>query len=771
VVKTFKILFSFVAFIFIITQKGNAQDITEMSDTDIMQYYQKAKDSGMNDAEIEAATMAKGISVEAIARLKNKAIDSKNVKSKTPNIDKSSDDREIDKEGEDDKEKKKEILPPSKVFGANIFRNNKITFEPNLKLATPKNYILGTGDELNIDVSGYASVHYTSKVSTEGNIKIENLSPIYVSGLTIEQAKDRIINRLKSIFAGLDSPRSGLSTEVTLGSIRSIKVMMIGEVMQPGTYTLPSLASVFNALYAAGGPTDKGSFRNIEIYRSGKPYRKLDVYDFLNKGDQRNNVILQDQDVVRIPFYKKQVSIIGEVKAPLTYELEDNEKLSQVLEMAGGYTGNAYTKSLNIDRVTPTNRQIITVLAENFKGFDLLQGDTVKVEKLRDFYDNMVVVEGAIYRPGSYDIAVAKTVKGLVQLAGGTAEDVFLNRALIKRRDTLNYNPTLIAFDLGKLLSGASPDIILLRTDTLLIKASFQLRENRTVKIDGEIVKSAIYPYADNMTVSDLVVLAGGLKEGASLQYVEIARRVRDTEGKTNASTEILNLSIDGVLKLNAEDSRYIIQPFDQVFIRALPNYSEQRIVTVSGEIKYAGNYAIKDKGERIYDLIQRAGGLKPDAYLHGARFTRAGKVVGIDIKDIMKDPSLSSNLLLIKGDVLDVPRIKETVDVLGQVLNPTSVGYSGDVDVEEYINKAGGFTDSANVKKIYVKYANGTVAQTKSFLGFKKYPKIENGAEIYVPVRKRKKAAMTIAESVALVTGFSTVATLILTLIRLKTI
>ena len=745
---------------------AQAQSVEGMSDAQVLEYYQKAQASGMNDSEIEAAAIAKGISLDDINRLKNKATEK--IKNQKVDVKLNDDNRKVVDEEELPVKKVEIKKDTSRVFGASIFRNNKISFEPNLKIATPRNYVLGTGDELNIDITGYASAHYAAKVSTEGNIKIENLNPIFVSGLTIEQAKDRIVSRLKTLFAGLESQKGGLAVDVTLGNIRSIKVMIIGEVLQPGTYTLPSLASAFNALYAAGGPTDKGSFRGIEIYRAGKPYRKLDIYDFLLKGDQRNNVILQDQDVIRIPFYKKQVSILGEVKAPLIFELEEGENLGNVIFFAGGYNGDAFTKNVNVERITETEKEIITVFEKQIPTFELKQGDVIKVGKVLDRFKNLVYVEGAINRPGEYALDQAKTVKGLIELADGLKKDAFMNRAIIKRH-AADYAPTVVPFDLDKLLSGQIADITLNKTDTLLIKGINQLRENLTITISGEVVNVGKYPYAQNMTISDALLLGGGLKEGASAEYVEIARRIKNpAEAITaNASVKIMKMSIDAVLKMGAEDAKYTLEPFDEIFIRTLPNYKVQKLVSITGEVKYPGAYAIRDRSERITELIERAGGVKQDAYLHGSRFTRKKKIVGIDLQEIMSNTDNAANLLLLEGDSLEIPRIKQTVDVFGQVLNPTSVGFAGVPKLKDYIYRSGGFTDSAQVSKVYVKYANGTVAQTKAFMGFRKYPRIEPGAEIYVPLRRKKKAGVSIPEAIAIISGAATVATLLLTVIR----
>ncbi|WP_394995877.1 SLBB domain-containing protein [Emticicia sp.] len=748
-----------------------AQSVNELSDEQIQQFMKQAQESGMTEEQLIAAAALKGYSADDIAKVKERMTHLQSGKKGAVNTNTTDTERKLN-DTTSTKSVRQQIKEDStairreKYFGLSLFNNRKNTFEPNLRIPTPKNYILGTDDEINISITGFSSQNYKAKVSPEGTIQIDILSPIYVSGLTIEQARERIINRLKSRFAGLNSTGGGLYADVTLGNIRSISVTVIGEAIQPGTFTVPSLANVFHVLYASGGPSEIGSLRNIEVFRNGKIIRVFDVYDLLLHGDQKDNILLQDQDIIHISYVEARVTLRGEIRNPKIFEVKQGETLKDILSYAGGFKELAYTKTLSLERITSTEKKIITLNQGEVSSFIPQKGDIYTIGKVLDRFENIVTIKGAIYREGNYELEPGMTIKQLISRAEGLKQDAFKDRLILKR-ERENLEPEILALDLNKILKGESEDIRLKLKDTLFIKAYKDLREKLTISIDGAVNKIGNYEYADNMTVSDLITMAGGFSDGASASKIEIARRIK---GDTfllpkEQSIRIQLLDIDRNLQLSAENKKVILNPFDKVYVRRLPRYEEQKTVSVIGEIFYPGPYALRDKTEKISDLILKSGGTRSEADLGSARFTRAGKVIGVDLTKVLANRNDINNLVLNSGDVLDIPRKKETVTINGQVYNPTTVPFVPNLKLKEYINLAGGTTDSAYVKKTYVRYGNGRLDRTKSFLGIKAYPKIENGSEIFVPVRKKSKSSP--AERIAVSSALVSIVTILVTVLR----
>ncbi len=745
-----------------------AQSVDELSDDQIQQFMKQAQESGMSEDQLMAAAAAKGFGSADISKFKDRMTklqaDKKGpVNTNTTDTERRLNDTTSTKSVKQPFKEDSSAIRREKYYGLNLFNNKKIVFEPNLRIPTPKNYVLGTGDELNISITGFAAQTYKVKVSPEGTVQLDILSPIYVSGLTIEQASERIINRLKSRFAGLNSSGGGLYADITLGNIRSISVTVIGEALQPGTFTIPSLANVFNVLYSCGGPSEIGSLRNIEVFRNGKVIRILDVYDFLLHGDQKDNIILQDQDIIRIPYVDMRVSLMGEVRNPKIFEVKRGETLKDVLAFAGGFKELAYSKTISLERATPTEKRIVSIDQNEIAAFTPQKGDIYTIGKILSRFENIVTIKGAVYREGNYELEKDITVKQLIARAEGLKQDAFKERILLKR-ERENLEPEIITLNLSKILKGESEDIRLKLKDTLFVKSYKDLRERLTVSISGAINKAAIYEFADNMTVSDLVTMAGGFTDGASASKIEIARRIKaDTVGISNEQSILIEtINVDRNL-IGAESKKLFLKPFDRVYIRVLPRYEEQKNVSIAGEVFYPGPYALKDKTEKISDLIIKSGGLKSEADLGSAKFSRAGKVVGVDIINIMQNRDDINNLVLNSGDALEIPRKKETVTINGQVYNATTVPYSVGLKFKDYINLAGGTTDSAYVKNSYIKYGNGSLDRTKSFFGFKAYPKVQNGSEIIVPVRRKYR--WTPAERIAVSTAVVSIATLLFTI------
>ncbi|WP_460670627.1 SLBB domain-containing protein [Larkinella ripae] len=750
------------------------QKVSELTDEQVQQFVQQAKASGMTETQIEQLALSRGFTQADITKMRQRITNREPRVQPEPVRDLGSSRTQAEEAPVPAPQPAVKPEPTDKspaVFGASLFTNASLTFEPNLRIPTPKNYQLGPDDELVVDIYGNAQQTYRAKINPEGTIRLENLSPIYVNGLTVEQAEQRIVGRLRQLYTGLNSPASGVHAEVSLGNIRSIKVTLIGQVVKPGTYTLSSLGTVFNALYAAGGPDpDRGSFRDIRVYRANRVVRTLDIYDFLLGADQKDNIRLQDQDIVFVNHYDTRVELSGEVKQPGIYEVKKNEVLKTVLAFAGGFTDKAYTASLTLRRNTAKELEIGTIPAPDLEKFVPQRGDQYVVGSIIERFSNRVVVGGAVFRPGTYSLQKSPTLRQLIAAAEGLREDAFLNRGTIRRLRP-NLDPELISVDLGKLMRGEVADIALQREDNITVLSYSDLREKRLVWLQGAVNKPGEFEYADSMSVANLIVLAGGFSEGATASRIEIARRLRnDTTGlPSNQNIRIFQFDLDENLRLTETDARFHLHPFDQVFVRTSPRYEVQKLVTITGEVRYPGRYAVRDKSERVSELISRAGGLQPEAFLNAARFIRKGEVISIDIREILQKPTDSGNLLLLAGDSIAIPRKVELVRIRGEVLNPSTVDYNPGKSFHTYVDEAGGFTSKAQRRKAYVIYANGKIRRTKQFLVFRSYPKPDPGMELIIPSKpKREESRLSPAERVAVMTGITSLAAVVLSVIRL---
>ncbi|WP_406749737.1 SLBB domain-containing protein [Aquirufa salirivi] len=656
------------------------------------------------------------------------------------------------------------------IFGADLFDTETLNFEPDLKIATPSNYTLGPDDELNIDIFGDVLDNFKVTVSAEGTVKILNLSPIYVNGLSIDAASNRIIGRLRQLYQGLNKPGSGSSAQVTLGNVRSIKVTLTGEVKFPGSYTVSSLATIFNALYLAGGPSANGSYRNIRLIRGNKTIRTLDLYDFLLKADQKDNIHLQDQDIIRISDYETRVELIGEVKRPMIFETLKGETLKDVLRFAGGFTSKAYTYSIPVTRNTSRELKLMNITQDEVSNFLPQNGDKYAIGAIIERFENRVEIEGAVFRPGMYALeSGANTVKELIKRAEGTREDAFLSRATITRRQE-NFEPQIISIDLGRILRGEIADVPLQREDIIKVFTVSSLKEKRTVSIFGEVNLEGDFEYKDGMKVGDLILMAKGFKEGASYSKLELARRII-THGQgtiTDEKIDIKTFSIDGNLQVSNEGSQYVLTPFDILSVRRSPDYEEQRSVTIEGMINYPGVYALKNNKQKLSDIIDMSGGLKDGAYLEGAQLYRRSIIVGVNLKEILNNPNSKENMLLMSNDSLFIPRALQTVKLSGALQNPISVSYREGYSLTDYIAEAGGFAPNAIKSQIFVKSPNGLSTQTKKFLFFKNYPRVLPGSEIVVNgIPPGTKKGLSTAEIIGLSTSLASFSITIITLIN----
>ena len=696
------------------------------------------------------------------------------------------------------------------VFGREIFSNKNLSFEPNLNVPTPKGYVLSAGDELLINVWGDSEVNLKLKVSPEGTILIPNLGPVSVSGLTIETAENRIRQELGRIMSTLSGDTDGANTfvSVSLSQIRSIKVNIVGEVVAPGTYTLPSFATLFNALYAAGGVNEIGSLRGIKVYRNSKEVAKLDVYDYLLNGKYNTNIRLEENDMVIVSPYDQLAVVQGKVKRNRIFELKKGETLSQLLNMAGGFTGDAYRKDVRIKRKAGSRYQIATVTEDKYPTFAMMDGDSLLVDSVIPFYENRLTVTGAVWRPGEYELnGAVHTVRQLVDQAAGLKGDEFAGRAQITRLNP-DFTTTVIAVDIRGILNGTAPDMELKPEDQLSIPSLFDLREPYTIKVSGAVnYIDTVLPYRNNLTVEDAIMMAGGLKESAATVNVEVARRIKDTKTyeNTNRTAEVFNFALNDNLGLISTDGKksdtvFRLEPFDEVYVRFSPGYQEQQVVKVNGEITFAGDYVLAEKNSRLSDIITKAGGITPDAYVKGASLKRqltedemrrletllqlsANKQsrdsvalslenikdysVGIDLEKALANPGSAHDVVLRDGDELYIPQFQSTVKISGAVTYPNSVTYTNGMSVRSCLSQAGGYNDIAR-KYPSVIYMNGKVATTrKRFIFFKHYPKVEPGSEIVVPAKTQQDRKTSLAEILSITSSTTSMAAMITSIIN----
>ena len=689
----------------------------------------------------------------------------------------------------------------SNVFGSELFTNNRLFFEPDLRIATPKNYAIGPDDELVIDVFGYQEANYRLQVSAEGTINIPLIGIISVNGLTVEQASKRIKDKMQQNgYANIATGKT--QVQISIGKIRTINVTVIGEARKPGTYSISSLSTVFNALYLAAGPTDKGSFREIEVVRNSKVLVKLDAYDFLLKGDQSKNVRLMDQDVIRIPVAKVQVSLSGEVKREGVFEVLPSNSLQQLIDFAGGFTSEAYTASIQIKQVTDKERRVKDLPKAEFSSYMPTKGDSVFVGKILNRYTNSVNIRGAIYRPGTYELSTGLTVSKLIAKADGLKDEAFKNRGLIIRTNELDLTKKVLPFSVQNIINKTDLDIVLQKDDQVIIGAADAYKQNYTLSLQGEVKKPGTFNYVEGITLKDLLFLADGFTDASAIDKIEIARRYAG-DSVTNANNIAVIIDAVSEKNLSTIGADVALNPWDIVIVRRKPSYQEQISVRILGEVKYPGNYTLTTKNERISSVVARSGGLTNFAFTEAASLTRINKAelrslnedklkklqrdiddsssilateilkptikVGLDLQAILKNPGGLDDVVLQEGDILNIPKQQREVKVNGEVMVPSEVVYKEGAGLNYYIDKAGGFTDNARMRKVYVIYPNGSAARIKKFLFFKSNPKVTAGSEILVPqMPERKKSGLSTTEIIALTSGVASLAGVVIAILRL---
>lgn len=773
-------------------------EVDQLSDEQIQLYWDKAKAEGYSMDQLEVIAKANGMPSYQFSKLKQRINSLKYTSPKTTRAVTSesgtaeiSDLEKFGLEG-------KAIYPIKKnpLFGFDFFSNPNISFTPNLNLATPTTYQLGPGDEVLIDIWGAAQNNYRKKVDREGAIRIENIGPIYVSGLSVEKAKEKIISYLKKIYSGIDVSGSSYQkvfAEVSLVGVRTVQVNIIGEVKVPGTYSLSALSTVLNALYASGGPTANGTFRTIKVIRAGQPFAEFDIYKYLIEGSEKGNVMLQDQDVIIVQPYNSIVEVSGNVKRAGLYELKKGESIQNLIQFFGGFTADAYQERLLVERVNGKQKEVSEIVLKDQAAFALQDGDILKVGGVIDRYANRVSIGGAIYRPGTYELTDGLTLKRLLEKASGLKDNAFLDRGIIYRTID-DVNKEMVSFSVKSILD-QSVNITLKREDSVHVFSKESLKEKYTLKIDGAVNKETTIDFVDKMTVEDLIAVAGGLKEGADIENIDISRRVSDDFYKQLSIN--IKQSVSSNLKLDSQVQFYL-EPFDRVSVRYKKGYTENRNVTIEGEVSYPGTYTITGKDDRISDLVKKGGGLSPFANVNGATLIRkidnsTQKVqltvvkhlsekdsiknieaedfvrIGIDLAAILKPGGEKSkfDLILNEGDILNIPSEKQTVEVRGEILAPSIIRYDKSYSLADFVNNSGGFTDKAKKRRAYVIYANGDIRSTKSFLFFKFYPNMEPGALIVVPQKPEQKDRMSLQEILGITTALSTIGVLINTFVK----
>ena len=656
------------------------------------------------------------------------------------------------------------------VFGRNIFTTGGLTFAPSANLPTPVNYVLGPGDEVIIDIWGTNQATIRQTISPDGTINIPDIGMINLNGMTIKEADAFMKRKLGQIYS-VDGEDAKSEIKLTLGNIRTIQVNMMGEVANPGTYYLSSLSNIYHALHRAGGVSRLGTLRDIQLIRKGKVIAHVDIYDFIRDG-KMTDIILEEGDIINVPTYNIIVDIAGNVKRPMSYELKEGETLADLVDYAAGFTGDAYTKNVRMIRKNGSEYQIFTIDEPEYAGFRLVDGDAVAVGAMLDRFENRIEIKGAVYRPGTYQLGDGiSTVAQLIAKAEGLKGDAFTNRALITReREDLTLE--IVPVDIKAILDGTAPDIELKKNDVLYIPSIHDLKDLGNVTVIGEVAKPGTYVYADNMTLEDAIMLAGGLLESASTVKIDVSRRIKNPTSNAPSETvgEVFTFSFKDGYVLDGEIG-FVLQPYDQVMVRRSPGYETQRTVRVIGEVVFPGVYTLTKKEERLSDLVEKAGGLTQWAYVKGARLQRrvigeeltrmqstlevldsardsinidrldlrSNYFVGIDLAAALANPGSDADLVLREGDVLGVPEYINTVKITGNVMYPNTVTYNPDMKVKDYIVQAGGYGYRSKKSKAYIIYLNGTVERARRF----SKNVIEPGCEIVVPQKRTKDSQL----------------------------
>lgn len=805
--KIITVLILFIAFFYSTT--AVAQDLLKstdlstlrvdnLTDSDISKIKTQLQTNNLTIEQAEPMALAKGMPAAEFAKLKIRLQQTNGAASGiSGDSENEADTKEFSRKQEKIVNKKVKDTVNALIFGSELFDNPTLNFEPNLKLATPINYILGPGDELQISVYGVQEFNASVPVTTEGKVIIQYVGQISVSGMTIEAATQKIRGAIARVYSTVASGQSQVG--VSLSRIRTIRVTIIGS-KQPGNYSISSLATVYNALFLGGGPGKNGSYRNIELLRDNKVYRNIDIYRFLVNGDQSDNVGLKDNDVIRIPAYSQRVTVEGQVKRPGIFEMKKGETFSTLVSFASGFNEFAYTASVNVLQKTNKEFKVIDIKESEFNTYKPLSGDVFRVSKILSRFENRITIEGAVFRPDTYSFYEGMRISDLISKADGLKEDAYNNRARIIRLQS-DLTTEIVNVNLAKALSGdLEADVALKKEDVVTVYSILDFVEEFKITIDGEIKKPGIYDYYENLTLNDLLVQAGGLSGSAS-KRVEIARMIQSEEIDDSNPNKVELFNIEISATNNEQAKNFALLPFDVVNIRKMAVYEKPEMVLVSGAVHYAGKYVLAGKKDRVYDVIQRAGGLTSVANVEGVRIKRPIQAkqieeleninlnlgekdsiqnklekklkedlkyatIPVDWKSIIKNPKSHTNVTLFPGDEIEVVAFNEGVKVTGNVLLTSEIPYDRKKGFRYYINAAGGIDAKGWKKKAYIIYPNGKADVASSFLFFKNYPKVTPGSQIIVPEKPETKK-MSTGEFVSIAGVLASLAGVIIAILR----
>jgi protein involved in polysaccharide export with SLBB domain len=784
----------------ILPENVSPSQVSTMTADELNEFVRSSKQKGYTAEQIKALALSSGVSASQIAIAEKKM---SNETKGTSEVATSLNISEPPSVGFSNNSASGEMTK-NPLFGYDFFNNQNISFQPNMNLATPESYQLGPGDALVISIWGAAENTYDVEVNRNGLIKLPNIGPVVVSGMSIKDATIKIKNALKKVYAGISAPDSSpykIFTNVSMSSVRTVQVNIIGQVKVPGTYSLSALSTVLNALYASGGPTMNGTFREVKLVRNGEEVSYFDIYKYLIDGSQEGNKTLQDQDVIIVGAYTSIIKINGAVKRPGTYEIKSSETLEDLIEFVSGFTSSAYRDVIKLKRIDGDRMKIKEIDYVNSKGAPLLEGDVITVGSIIDKIENKITISGAVYRAGDFEYIPNISLLQLIEKASGITETAYLERGLITRQDNEGALRTRIAFSVGSVLNGEE-NIVLQPNDVVQIFDESVVQESGTISIAGAVNEPKSIQFVEGLTLEDLVILAQGYGKRANSKVIEVTREIIDEDYKT----------VNHIFKISAEQSlgmsnntAFVFKPNDKIFVMYLSGSAEQSYAFIEGEVNYPGQYYAEYKNEKILDLIKRAGGLSPYAFVDGATLIRQNPYykekalsitaksiniddnidddidnsniddinidinnkrefrLGIDLRKIIAEGDNSKhNLVLKNGDVLFIPSVKQTVKVEGEVLLPSLVRYNTGENLLKYINKSGGFTSEAKQGKIYVIYPNGDISSTKHFFFFRTFPKIKPGSIVLVPKKQERLNSWTTQEIIGGTSGAATLALLI---------
>lgn len=771
----------------------------QMSDSQVIEYVKSEHAKGTSQDAIGKALLQRGVTQAQLLKIKSQVEQQQNQSRGASSAVDTSISVLREEHGEETTQRSVSVenLPHRRVFGKDVFSQKDLTFAPTMNIPTPANYKLGAGDEVVIDIWGASQNTIRRTITPEGSINIESLGPVFLSGMTIEQANEIVRRKLSNLYAGVDEEGGASYISLTLGQIRSIQVNVMGEVVIPGTYTVSSLSSVFHALYLAGGMNDIGSLRTVNLYRGGKKVASVDIYDFILHGQTPDDIRLSDGDVIIVPAHQFLVNIEGEVKRPMIYEMTKDEHVSDLINYAGGFTGEANTENINLSRKTGKYRQMYTLNLETMLSFTLSDGDYISVRKGLDRYENRVQIQGSVLFPGYYEIGGdINTVGDLIKKAGGLREDAFLDRAVLTReKDDLTFET--LALNLNNLESSASGNTQLRKNDALYIAANTIDEDLGDFTIAGMVANPGQYSFAENTTIKDIIVRAGGLLSSASTARVDVSRRIIDPTSTTNATiiAETFSFSIEDGLIADGK-ANFVLEPYDQIYVRKSPGFQEQRNVRVDGEVLFPGTYTLVEKEQRVSEIVKLAGGLSNNAYAEGARLIRTMTddeiarqkqyletlargtmkdsistasldiskeyTVGIELAKAIKNPKSEYDIVLRENDRLIIPEFNNTIKINGAVMHSNTVLYKKGEPIKYYIEQAGGYSDLAEKKRAYIVYMNGMTAKVK---GSSK-DLIKPGCEIIVPTKEQREK-MTLGQTIAIGSSVTSMASVIALLIN----